>query len=505
MRNVLEWLEESSREKPQATAFADESTCVSFAELACRAQSIGSFIAQCVNPCVPVALFCEKSTLALSGMLGATYARCPYSVFDVWQPATRLASIVETLQPGIVLTAPAYAQKAQEAFAEMDVRVVDITDIMDTPINEALLAQRRDTALDVDPLYINFTSGSTGVPKGVAVSHRSVIDFIPHFTRIFGITGSDRIANQAPFDFDVSVKDIYSGLFTGAEVHLIPREYFSIPVKLMDFLADRELTVCTWAVSAMCFVSIMSGFDYRVPTSISKVIFSGEVMPIKQLNVWRKHLPHALFANVYGPTEITCNCTYYIIDREFERNDVIPMGKPFPNEKVFLLDEENREVLAEGIQGEICVGGTALALGYYNNPERTAESFVQNPLHNCYLDPIYRTGDMGIWNAEGDLVYVSRKDHQIKHMGQRIELGEIDVAAQSVEGVEQACCLYDARKKRILLFFAGDVTKETVSAKLHDILPAYMVPNKVFPLERMPLTKNGKVDRAELAQLGGVK
>lgn len=189
--------------------------------------------------------------------------------------------------------------------------MVSIEDIIDGEVDSTLLARRRADAIDIDPLYINFTSGSTGTPKGVAVCHRSVIDFIGSFTSIFGITQDDVLANQAPFDFDVSVKDVYGGLATGATVQMIPREFFSVPVNLMDFLVEREVTVCTWAVSAMCFVSMMGGFDYRVPTTIREVIFSGEPMPPKQLAVWRAALPDATFVNVYGPTEVTCNCTYH--------------------------------------------------------------------------------------------------------------------------------------------------------------------------------------------------
>ena len=502
MRNVLEWLEASAARVPDKVAVRDAEAALTFSQLEDRAREVGTWLAACIAPRTPVALYLEKSSACLAAMMGIAYARCIYSVIDVRQPADRLSSIMGTLQPGIVLTDERNQARAEELLGGCGVKVVCIKGIA-CAADDAALADLRAHALDTDPLYVNFTSGSTGTPKGVAVAHRSVIDFIGHFTSLFGISESDEIGNQAPFDFDVSVKDIYSCLSTGATLHLIPREYFSEPVKLMDYLVERRVTTCTWAVSAMCFVSIMGGFDYKVPETINKVIFSGEVMPPKQLAKWRKALPSATFVNVYGPTEITCNCTYHVVDREYAKDEVIPAGKAFPNEWVFLLDEGDREVIEPGAPGEVCVSGTCLALGYYNAPERTAEAFVPNPLTGVVPELMYRTGDIGTWTEEGELMYVGRKDHQIKHLGQRIELGEIEAAAQGVDGVEQACCIYNAKKKRIVMFFTGSIAEDALLGELSAKLPHYMVPSKVIALEAMPLTKNGKIDRTTLAQTKG--
>lgn len=503
MRNVLEWLEQTAEERPDKLAFADERDRLTYAQLLQRARAIGSALSGLQEPCQPVAVLAHKSPDCVAAMLGAVYARGYYCVLDERQPDARLQSIVRKLGAQTVLVDQEHAEQARAALADDVQRIVDISEFAAQPVDDQALAARRSQALDVDPLYVNFTSGSTGTPKGVVVCHRSVIDFIGHFTSIFGITGDDRIANQAPFDFDVSVKDLYSGLYTGAEVHLIPREFFSVPTQLMDFLAERQVTVCTWAVSAMCFVSIMGGFDYREVPSIRRVIFSGEIMPVKQLNVWRAHLPNAQFVNVYGPTEVTCNCTYYCIQREFQKGEAIPIGQPFPNEKVFLLDEDDALVQEPGQQGELCVAGTALALGYCNDPDKTAAAFVQNPLNNAWRETIYRTGDLASYDEAGDLVYIGRKDHQIKHMGQRIELGEIESVVQALDGVDRACCVYQQRKKRILLYYSGTGDKAELVERMKVKLPGYMVPNKVNQLDEMPLTKNGKIDRTKLAELAG--
>ena len=508
MNNVLELLETTAERLPNKTAVADPNSSLTFAELQHAAQRVGTWlVANGVQPRCAVPLYLEKSPLALAAMLGAVYAGAFYSVIDVRQPDGRVRHICDTLQANVVLTDATNATRAHELFDDTSLRVVQIEDLAQTEVNEAALTRVRQNATDCDPLYVNFTSGSTGTPKGVVVCHRSVLDFTGVFVRTFGICEQDRIANQAPFDFDVSVKDIYSCLLTGATMHLVPRTYFSNPTELMDYLCACEATTLTWAVSALCFVSIMGGFDYRTPASIRRVLFSGEVMPPKQLAVWSQNLPEATFVNLYGPTEITCNCTYYVIDREYANDEVIPMGKPFANETVFLLNEKNELIEHANTTeaGEVCVAGTCLALGYLGEPERTAKAFVQNPLNPRWRQTIYRTGDLARYDENGDLVFASRKDNQIKHLGQRIELGDIEAAAQGVDGVEQACCLYDNQRKRLVLCYVGSIERKDLKSQLRVVLPSYMVPNKTKQLEKMPLTKNGKIDRNVLATLTRIK
>ncbi|MBP3657063.1 MAG: AMP-binding protein, partial [Clostridia bacterium] len=203
---------------------------------------------------------------------------------------------------------------------------------------------------------------------------------------------------------------------------------------------------------------------------------------------------------LYGPTEITCNCTYYIVDREFDLTQTLPIGVPFPNERILLLTEDGREA-APGETGELCVSGTAVAMGYYKDPERTAAVFTQNPLNLAYLEPIYRTGDLVRLEENGEMVYVSRKDFQIKHMGHRIELGEIETAISAVEGVSRACCVYLHDKGKILAFTCGAADKKAIVDGLRGTLPDYMIPNLFMQVDEMPLNKNGKIDRNALTEM----
>jgi len=275
----------------------------------------------------------------------------------------------------------------------------------------------------------------------------------------------DIIANQAPFDFDVSVKDIYSTLCVGATLVIIPKELFSKPTELLDFICDNKVTTLIWAVSALCLVSTFHALDYRCPSDIKKVMFSGEVMPIKHLNIWMSHLPNATFINLYGPTEITCNCTYHIIDKTREYENGIPIGKSFLNEETFLLDENNELITKENTTGEICIRGTAVGLGYYNNNEETSKRFVINPLEKRYPEIIYRTGDLGKYN-NNDLYFTGRKDFQIKYMGHRIELEEIERAINKLECIERSCCVFDEEKQKLYCFYIGDVDKKTIYEEL---------------------------------------
>ncbi len=497
MKNVLEYLENSAQKYPDKTAVIDPDGQCSYSELIARAKVIGTVLAEHIQRHQPVVCYMDKSVSCLQAFFGIVYAGGFYTLLDPSFPQERVNQILNVLQPAAVLTTHAYDAEVEKLGENQNLIYLEE---IGGDINEAVLAQRRACAVDLDPLYCNFTSGSTGVPKGVLVGHRSVIDFIDIFTERFGITNEDVIGNQAPFDFDVSVKDIYPAIKTGATLVIIPKAYFMSPVKVIDMLDDHHVTTMTWAVSALCMLIRLHGFKYKVPGAIKRIMFSGEVMPIKQLNKLRGYYPNAMYVNLYGPTEITCNCTYYILDKEFGEDEKIPAGIPFDNETVFLLDENDHPVAEDGIVGEICVAGTALALGYYNNPEVTAKHFVQNPLNKLYPERIYRTGDLGSYQ-NGLLYFAGRKDFQIKHMGHRIELEEIETVLGNVEGVSHACCAYDEARNKVVAFYVGEVEKAQIISRMKETVPEYMVPNVFKQMESMPLTKNGKTDRKALFQM----
>lgn len=498
---ILDFFEQTCERCPEKIAFADERTTVTFSQLRHMARAVGSALLCRTRPGMAVGFYMDKRVEAVAGFLGAVYAGCAYAPLNPRHPTARIARVLHALSSPVAVADRAHEDALRAAAG--DCTVLCLEDLLTHPQDAIGLARVRNRMIDTDPLYVNFTSGSTGMPKGVAVCHRSVIDFIRAFTDLFAITERDVLANQAPFDFDVSVKDIYSALFTGATVQIVPTAYFTQPAKLMDFLCERDVTLLIWAVSALCFLTTMNALAYRTPEHVRAILFSGEVMPVKHLKKLQRYLPDALYVNLYGPTEITCNCTYYIVDRPFEDGETLPIGIPFPNERILLLTDENREA-APGEVGELCVAGTALALGYWGDAERTAAAFVQNPLNDRTPERIYRTGDLVRLTQKGEMIYVCRRDFQVKHMGHRIELGEIERALGAIAGVERACCIYLHDRGKIVAFLSGTWEKAEVIRALHETLPAYMIPNLFRAVDAMPLTANGKIDRAALTALCNV-
>lgn len=496
-RNVVELLENAAKLFANKTAVRDMSGECSFAELCRKAQSVGSALTDLDIFGRTIPVYMDKGIITLEVFWGVTYAGGSYSSLNPIQPADRIEKILEVLDAPVIITDRDHLPAIKEM--RHSAKILLVEELFKTEIQEDKLNLVKSRMIDTDALYVNFTSGSTGIPKGVVVSHRSVIEFIHYFTKIFSITSGDVIGNQAPFDFDVSVKDIYSMLLTGATLYIIPKDYFAFPKKILDVLVAEKITTLIWAVSALCVITTLKSFTYKVPTTVNKVLFSGEVMPVNHLREWMRVLPDATFVNLYGPTEITCNCTYYVIDRKTDE-ERIPIGKAFPIERVFLLDDGQNEVMEPNMEGEICVAGPTLALGYFRDKEKTDAAFVQNPLNDRNIELIYRTGDIAFYREDGNLVYVGRRDFQIKHMGHRIELGEIEACMNEIEDVERVCCLYDHVEQQIVAFYQGTAEKLAIKEALRSKLIKYMVPERYVTVEMMPLTPNGKIDRKSLRQ-----
>lgn len=505
--NVTFWLDETAARLPDKTAFADENKEVTFRQLRTQARAVAYELAERGLFKKPVVVFLEKGVDVLVSFLGAAYSCNFYSPIDVDMPGSRVNKILEVLDPAIVITTAAlkdvfaqYAYRGDFLLLEKAVSEGNDDGRTEQAREEKLEAVRRK-GVDTDLLYVLFTSGSTGVPKGVTINHRSVIDYIDWVTETFGITEKDSFGNQAPFYFDNSILDIYSTIKTGATTYIVPKNLFAQPVLLLEYLKEKKINTIFWVPSALIVVARLKAFkNVDLSDTLQRVLFCGEVMPNKQLNVWRSYLPDVLYANLYGPTEITDACTYYVVDREFSDEEPLPIGRAMPNTDIIVLNDKNEPVSGEE-PGELCVRGTSLSMGYYNNPEKTREAFVQNPLNPWVPEQIYRTGDIVKYNERGELIYLSRKDFQIKHMGHRIELGEIETAVSSLEEISLCCCLYDEKRQKIVLFIEEELEKSYINEKISRLVPEYMLPNKLIRVEKMPINANGKIDRVKLKEL----
>lgn len=499
-RNILEYLEHTVCRVPDKAAFSAEDGELTFREVFEQARSIGTQIIRDGNDRQPVAVFMKKQPKTIAAFLGVVYAGGFYVPLDAEMPRYRIEQILRNLNPAACIC----DDTTFSAVRELNNlgRIYRYDQIAAGEADPGALQSVRDRQIDTDPVYIVFTSGSTGTPKGVVGCHRAVIDYIENLCDVLQFDENTVFGNQTPLYFDACLKEIIPTLKYGATTHLIPRRLFLLPVKLVEYLNEKKITTLCWVVSALTYLSSFKTFDAVIPRYIKTVAFASEVFPVRQLNLWRAALPNARFFNLYGPTETTGICCYYEVDREFKEDEVLPVGRPFPNTEVILLDENNRAP-APGGQGEICIRGTRLTHGYFLNPEKTAEVFVQNPLNPCYPERIYRTGDIGRYNDRGELMFLFRKDHQIKHMGHRIELGEIEAAANTQEAVSSACCVFDPDRKKILLFYVGEIGETSVRACLKNKLPRYMLPHTVCRLDTMPVTPNGKIDRNLLKQRSG--
>ena len=493
-KNVIEYLLRTAETYPQKIAVQDSVKEITFAQLLERAHILASKVRQYGIMNSPVGVYIPKGCDAVTAFAALSMSGNFYVPLDTKSPSSRVESIITVLDTPILITDSEHFTDLQK-ITNRPILVID-NSYTDSSIQRIAIEKLMEKQIDTDPVYSIFTSGSTGIPKGVVVSHRGVIDYIDWAIETFHIDSTSIIGNQAPFYFDNSTLDIYLMYATGATLNIIPDTFFAFPAKLVEYLDEKKITFVFWVPFVLVNMANFKILDSRKPQYLRDVFFAGEVMPNKHLNYWRRNMPECRYVNLYGPTEITVDCTYYTVEREFNDDEPLPIGFPCKNSDVLILNADFKPCVVNE-QGELCVRGSSLALGYYNNPQKTAEAFIQNPLNKHYPEIIYCTGDIVYRNELGEIMYVGRKDSQIKHNGYRIELGEIETAALASQMIENCCVVYDFMRKKIVLIYQAKEEPNMIEFRkvILTKVPKYMLPSEYHRVDVIKQNSSGKIDR----------
>lgn len=492
IRNILEYLEKTVRRVPDKVAFYSEEESLTFAQLSAQAQAVGSELRRRGFAGGAVAVWMGKNPRTVAAFLGVLYAGGFYVPLDAEMPESRMEKILGAVSPWTCIVDGSGRAGAEKLMPPE--KCMDYESLAAGEIAPAVLKAVRDGQIDTDPAYVVFTSGSTGMPKGVVGSHGGVVDYMEGLCEALGFDETTVFGNQSPLYYDACLKEIVATLKFGATTCLIPRRLFLTPVPLVEYLNREKINTLCWVVPALTYISAWGTLDTVKPNYLRTVAFASEVFPPRQLNRWLRALPDTNFFNLYGPTEATGVCCFHRVTGEVPEGEMLPVGRAFRNTRILLLDEQNREPPA-GEMGEICVAGSRLTNGYWGDREKTEQVFLQNPRNPWYRETVYRTGDMGKFNENGELIFLFRKDNQIKRMGHRIELEEIEAAARTLPGVESACCVFRKETEKILLYYVGYGEGGELRRGLGEKLPRYFLPNRVIRLETMPRLPNGKTDR----------
>jgi amino acid adenylation domain-containing protein len=525
MRLLQDWLTRQAQHRPDSAALRWRGEEVTYGELEQLSNRLAWMLK--VHGCGRgdrVALLLPKGPLAIASMLGVLKADCSYTPIDTRNPIARVARVLEALDCRCVLAVGSTRELLREALRPVSAgRRAPAVGLLEPGID--LTSHEAEFGLDDvaalpaesptwentsrDTAHILFTSGSTGVPKGVVITHANVIHFVDWAVRHFGMGPEDRLSGHSPLHFDLSTFDVYGALAAGATLHPIPPEANLLPHKLAQLIQDEALT--QW-FSVPSILNHMAKLDVIQPgglPALRRLIWCGERFPVPGLIYWMRRLPEVEFTNLYGPTEATiASSCYRVPSCPAHERDEVPIGQGCGGDELLVLDASLRPVGAEEI-GDLYLRGPGLSPGYWGDPERTATAFIPDPFSESPADRLYRTGDLARIDEAGRVLLVGRADTQVKIRGYRIELGEIEAALEGIvelresavvavasDGFEESrlCCAYVPHP-------GGEITPAILRQQLAESLPSYMLPSRWKQLERLPLNQNGKTDRPALRGL----
>ena len=519
---IQEWVTQQAEQRPEAIALVLGQRRMSYAELDRRSSQLAQLLRS--NGCRRgdrVCFLMPKSPAAIVTMIGILKADCMHVPIDPSGPVPRIARILDACENRWLLAAGgvsglldellkderiqqrlAIGWMEPETAAGQNFRPEFSWSDLNTFASEPPPTENRPE----DPAHILFTSGSTGVPKGVPITHANVRHFVDWAVKYFGMTSTDRNSGHPPLHFDLSQFDIFGSFASGAELHLVPAELNLLPNKLAEFIRASELT--QW-FSVPSTLHYMAKFDVVAQDdfpALERLLWCGEVFPTPALIYWMKRLPKVQFTNLYGPTEATIASSYYTVPEvPPDERAPIPIGTPCDDEELLVLDEALRPV-PPGEIGDLYIGGVGLSPGYWGDAEKTAAAFLPLPTPGDPHRRVYKTGDLARVGEDGLVYFVGRADTQIKSRGYRIELGEIEAAANALPGLKECaivaiptegfegmliCCAYVTSN-------GSEVTAAAMRKKLTGALPGYMLPSKWMEFEQLPKNANGKIDRPRL-------
>ncbi len=501
---VHQYFSNSAKKFPNKIAVSCEENEITYAELetfsdcfAVKLKSLG------LESGMFVPFFMHKSINSIKSILSILKADCTYVPVDVNSPAQRLLSILSSTEAKFIIVDSQSESLITSLLSEDERPILVNVDTFQAEKCEPIKSQN----ISIDLAYVLFTSGSTGVPKGVMIPHKAIIDYIDWCVDEYQLTDNDIISNHAPLYFDNSTFDLYTAFKTGATLHLVHEQLNAVIPLLVSWLRERKISTffCVPSVLTMLLRSRRVKPD-SLP-DLRYIICAGEVLPTDVVTTCMEILPHVEFVNMYGPTEITVDCSFYRILNVPEEGS-IPIGIPRKNMQMFVRNDKGEISNQPGSQGELLVRGTSVAYGYLGDVSKTENVFIQNPQHNLYHDPLYCTGDLVKINQQNEFIFMGRADDQIKYLGYRIELGEIEASLCKLAEVDEAVVVFykseDGASDEIgaLINVSSDATIESVQISLRERLPTYMVPSRLLEYtDDFPRTSNGKYDRKSVLAL----
>jgi amino acid adenylation domain-containing protein len=501
---------------PEAAAVQSDTEEWTYARLEGESNRLArALLEEGVEPGARVALFAEKGPHAVAAMLAALETGALHVPIDLTSPAARVHKILNAAQPALCLADEAGLPLMNAAFergtrsrvgllAPAGDGAADFTAADTATLSSAPIGRRAEPS---EGVHLLFTSGSTGEPKGVVITHSNIAAFLDWAIPHFGLGPGDRISGHSPLHFDLSSFDIYGALCSGSAVVLVPSRLNLLPRELARFIDARQLTQWFSVPSVLTLLAQFDAFPEGGFPTLQRVLWCGDVLPTPTLIFWMRRLPHVAFTNLYGPTEATIASSFHpVLDLPKDPREPVPIGLACDGEELVVMEEGSTCPAHE--VGDLYIGGAGLSPGYWADPEQTAAVFVDDPRPGRHGERLYRTGDLAFRDDTGIHHFVGRADTQIKSRGYRIELGEIEAALNALGPVESVavvaieasgfegktiCCAYTARNSHVA---AADLRQA-----LRDLLPPYMLPTRWEKLDALPLNPNGKVDRRQIAAL----